>query len=528
MNFYQLILVINIGLITSIINIFHVIIGYARTLPGQVYMATGHYYLDYFQYLQALSQGWHGHWIYENYYGTDVRLKTFFGMWQYLIIGKIGRLFNLSPIVSYWGSIVFFSIVLSVLIFLVIRKLLIDKPFYWQLAAYILTLFAAPFFRIINQNGHLVVSAFRFWNDKAVLVERFGSIPYHLTDQIIILTVMLLLADCLDRISGLSAKSLVLRISAIIFLFIFLLTFSPAYFVLGISALVLTLIWLFFSKKSFLKIKFLTIILSILLPLGLLIKTFYMDKLYAGVSQTESGWQVHPPFLDVLLTTGPILLFFWLGLKNYFRQLTSIRMIFFNFVFSSYLMFFSPIALYLGTTNTRFLSSLNYILLAVLTVAGIKKLKSLVIISLILLLLFIPGNIEGIKSKINDRNLSSPISYLPQGIVQGYQFLNSQPGKKAVLTTPAEFLGIIAPIYTGKPVYLARPGQLEYYQKADLTARFYLGLMEEKQAEEFLQKNSIEFITLTSIEDYPVDKLFRYKFLKEIYKNNDIIILKKI
>ena len=516
MSFSQLIFVINIGLIASIINFFHVIIGYARTLPGQVYLATGHYYLDYFEYLQAISQGQHGQWLWESDYITNVKIKTIFGMWQYLIFGKIGRLFHLSPIVTYWGTNIILSIILSVLIFFVIKKILINKPFFWQLAAYVLAIFSAP------------IPPFRFWNDQATLFNRFGNIPYHISDQIIVLLIILIVTDSLDKIVSLSKKTVIIRSAAIIGLLFFLLSFSPASFLLIVASLVLTLIWFLFSKQSFSKIKFLGVILFMTFPLALFMKIFYINKFFSGVSQAEISWQVHPPLIFVFLTTGPILLFCWLGFKNYFRQLTTIKIIFLSFVFSSYLMFFSPIAFYLKTTNTRFLSPLNYILLAVLTVAGIKKLKSLLIICLMLLVLFIPGNIEGIKSQINDPNLASTISYLPKGIIDGFKYLDTLPGKQTVLTTPAQFLGMIASIYSGKPVYLNRPGLHNYDQKADITAKFYWGSLSEHQAKEFLEKNQIGYVALTSIEDYPLDKISQYGFLKKIYQNQDVVIFQLV
>jgi hypothetical protein len=526
MNFGQILLVINIGFIVSLINVLHVIIGYARNLPGQVYMATGHYYLDYFEYLQAISQGQHGQWLWENDYLTNIKFKTIFGMWQYVIFGKIGQLFHLSPIATYWGANIILSIILSVLIFFIIKKILINRPFYWQLAAYVLALFSAPFFKIAVDNN-LKIIPYRFWNDQAVLINRFGSIPYHISAQIIILLIILITSDSLDRIVSLSKKIIIIKFVVIICLLFFLLSFSPASFLLVVFSLILTLIWLLFSKQSFSKIKFLGIILFINFPLALLMKFFYINKFFSDVSQTESGWQIHPPLTFVFLTTGPILLFFWLGFKNYFRQLTTIKIMFLSFVFSSYLLFFSPIAFYLRTTNMRFLSPLNYILLAVLTVAGIKKLKSLLIICLILLLLFIPGNIESIKSRINDPNLVSPISYLPKGIIDGFKYLDTLPGKQAILTTPAQFLGMIASIYSGKPVYLNRPGLYKYDEKVGIAAKFYWDLLEERQAKEFLEKNQIGFITLTSIENYPIDKLAHYKFLKNIYQNQNIVIYQK-
>jgi hypothetical protein len=396
------------------------------------------------------------------------------------------------------------------------------------LSAYIFTLFAAPFFRIINTNGHFITTSYRFWNDKAVLIDRFGGVPYHIVDQIIILLAIMLVADSLEKIKTLSKKSLIIRIITTVGVLTFLLSFSPAYFLLVICSLFLTLLWLLVTRKPWFKIGFLGIILIILFPISLLIRSYIVQQYYSVIAQIESTWQIHPPLIDVLLTTGPILLFAWLGIKEYFHKLNFVKIIFFNFIFISYLFFFSPLALFLGTTNTRFSTPVSYIFFAVLTVAGIKKIKYLAIIGLIVFFLFIPGNIESMRDRLNDQNLNnSPISYLPQGMIDGFKFLNTLPGKQAVLTTPAQFLGTIIPIYSDKPVYLARPGQQPGYdQKSVLSAKFYWNIFSEDQAKEFMNKNQIVYVVLTSIEGYPPDKLKNYKFLREIYRNKDIIIWK--
>lgn len=527
MNFGQLLLIINIGFIVGIINILHVIIGYARTLPGQVYMATGHYYLDYFEYLQAISQGQHGQWLWKNDYMANIKIETIFGMWQYLIFGKIGQLFNLSPIATYWGTNILLSIILCLLIFFVIKKILFNKPFYWQLAAYILTLFSAPFFKILI-NNKITFTPFRFWNDQAVLINRFGSVPYHISAQIIILLIIII-SDSLDKIPSLTKKDIIVKTMFLIGLLLFLLSFSPASFLLITSSLIMTIVWLILSKQSILKIKFLAIALLVSLPISFFMKFFYINKFFSDVSQVESAWQIHPPLTHVFLTIGPILLFCLFGLKNYFRNLNTVKTVLLSFVLSSYFMFFSPVALLLKTTNMRFLSPLNYIFLAVLTVLGIKKLKHLLLVCIMLLLLFIPANIDAIKIQINDPNLVSSISYLPKDVVDGFKYLSFLPGDQKVLTTPAQFIGMIVPVYSGKQVYLNRPGLYYYDKKIDLVSRFYWNTLGgENESKKFLEKNQIGYVVLTSLEDYPIDKLTGYKFLKKIYQNNNIVIYQKI
>ena len=71
---YQWLTIITISLIVATINIFHVIIGLAKTPDGFTYLATGHYYLDYFEYLQHISAGIAGRWLPMNYFTTDPSL----------------------------------------------------------------------------------------------------------------------------------------------------------------------------------------------------------------------------------------------------------------------------------------------------------------------------------------------------------------------------------------------------------------------------------------------------------------------
>jgi len=114
-------------------------------------------------------------------------------------------------------------------------------------------------------------------------------------------------------------------------------------------------------------------------------------------------------------------------------------------------------------------------------------------------------------------------------MVDGFKFLETVPGQQTVLTTPAQFLGSVVSIYSGKPVYLVRPGQQpDYVQKSESSAKFYWNIFSEDQAKAFMDKNQIGFVVLTSIEGYPPNNLKNYKFLKEIYHNQDIVIYEKI
>ena len=93
--------------------------------------------------------------------------------------------------------------------------------------------------------------------------------------------------------------------------------------------------------------------------------------------------------------------------------------------------------------------------------------------------------------------------------------------------TPSQFLGTVLPIFVRRRTYVAR--QIitpNYIDKNIRTSNFYLGAMTDQEALSFLRKNGLRFVALTSIEGYDVKQLFKYPFLKEIYRNKDIIIFK--
>ena len=143
------------------------------------------------------------------------------------------------------------------------------------------------------------------------------------------------------------------------------------------------------------------------------------------------------------------------------------------------------------------------------------------------LLFSLPPNISAFVEKLNDKNLNSPISYVPKGIVEGFKFLDRQPQRSNVLLTPSQFLGTVVSAFTDRRTYIARHAATpDYLDKNLRTSNFYLGAMSDDQALDFLKKNDLQFVVLTSIEGYDVNLLFRYPFLREIYRNKDIIIFK--
>lgn len=153
--------VLSTALIVATLTVLVVIVGLAKTPPGQVFLATGHYYQDYLQYLGFIAQGLRGHWLPRMYTGIGDN-SVYFYLEPYVLFGQLSRLFHFSPIFTYWLSIFIMTVIFTCLIFLVIRLCLKNKPFYLQMTALLITIFMAPFLRLQTAPEKLTCSFLTF------------------------------------------------------------------------------------------------------------------------------------------------------------------------------------------------------------------------------------------------------------------------------------------------------------------------------------------------------------------------------
>jgi 4-amino-4-deoxy-L-arabinose transferase-like glycosyltransferase len=201
-------------------------------------------------------------------------------------------------------------------------------------------------------------------------------------------------------------------------------------------------------------------------------------------------------------------------------------------VIFSYLYYFTSLARYFGTFNSRFLTASVYILFGTLAILGIieianwfGKRKKILISSLILLLLVYFFWITAIIYK--SFGPVDQTSYLPNSIYNGMQFLGNQPDKRAVLTSPDKYFGAVVPVFADKNVYIARPMFTpDFENRSNIADRFFRGDMDQTEAKKFLNDNKIGFVLLTFMENYQPENLNKYSFLNLIYDKEGVKIFK--
>ncbi|MFA6532938.1 MAG: hypothetical protein WCT22_02990 [Patescibacteria group bacterium] len=531
--------VITLSIIVSTFNIIHVIIGLAKTPTGFSYLATGHYYLDYFEYLQHIAAGIAGRWIPTNYFTTDPSLADW-RFFPYILIGKIAWIFHLSPVSAYWIS-VFFLTVLTLIGFYYLINLMIPKEtFSLKITAFLIAVFSGPAYQIFINNGQLILNPFDFWYGPSAFIRRFEVVPYHALGTLLMLFIIFVINQIWKKIPKLSNKVIVLKAFWMGILLMILMTFSPMPIASLLPALLVISVFHFIKFKND-RIKlflFNAILLFLIIPFGFILKRSAGYDLLTF----EVKWIVRNPWWFILLNLGPMILFFPFGIREYLKANNFLKLILLAFTLTSFGLFVSPAAYYLSTHNLRFLSSISYVFYGVLTVIGIKKVSSIfknkgkIIILLISSVLIFYSSFLTFYTLYKRASGLDPTTpetiwtYLPSPIVDGLKLLQNYP-QGNVLTGPYGGIGMFVPIFSYKRVYVGHPSLIlnpDIEKKRSISYLFYSGKMTEKEAIKLIKDNNIKFVILTSYDNFDARIIDNYSFLKEIYIKPSIIIWKVI
>lgn len=529
--------VVTISIIVATINIFHVIIGLAKTPTGFTYMATGHYYLDYFEYLQHIAIGISGSWIPTNYFTTDPTL-TDWRFFPYVLLGKVALIFHLSPMMAYWIAVFFLTVLTLIGFYYLINLMLIKEAFFFKIIAFLITIFSGPAYQIIINKSQLILNPYDFWYGPTSFIRRFEVVPYHTLGLLLLLLIVIFINKIWEKISNFSKKILLFKSFSVAILLTVLMTFLPLVLASLIPALLIisTIRFIKYKKDRSKIFSFNIILLIFLIPTAFILRH---STGYSGWN-FEINWINHDPWWYVLLSLGPMILFFPFGLRAYLKENNFLRQLLLIFTLVSYGLFISPLAYYLGTHNLRFFSSISFVCYGVLTVFGIKKISSLfrryskvtvVLISLLLISYSSFLTFYSLNKRLLGLDAGSPETiwtYLPSPIIEGLQLLHNYP-QANVLTGPYGGIGMFVPIFSYRRVYVGHPSLIlnpNIEKKRTISYLFYSGTMSDKEAINFIKTNKIGFIILTSYDNFDPNIINRYTFIKPIFVKESIIIWK--
>ena len=377
---------------------------------------------------------------------------------------------------------------------------------------WLLSIFAAPFVKILTENNRLKIVPFDFWYAPMSIFQRFGGVPHHLLTTILVAFLLLFIAKLLTHLDRLRLKQLAYKTLIVGLSLIFLLTFAP-FQVINILSSLTIVGWFFLNQylaRNDKKVKGLIIFISLtfvlVLPTAIIIKTFHQSgELFERTIVWETAQQSYPPLWLVMAATGPILIFIPFAIKDFFKLSSPLRLLFFFFTVFSHLFYYTPLAVYLGSHNGRFLTPANYILFGVLTFLGMKAVSRRLSKNKKLLIGFI-GVFLGYFLLVTVNIYRSfagvdRLSYLPKQLITGIKTLDSYSDQKAVLTSPPLSLGLIVPVIVDRKVFIGRVMWTpDYDTKLALTDQFYRGQMTIDQAKKLLADNNIGYVILAQQE----------------------------
>ena len=523
-----ILIVIFISIYFSLLIISPVLLTSFNEPKNTVNWFAGLYYPDYFEYLSFIKQGQQGHILLRNLFTNDDPAKIFTSWWIYPVIGYLSRFINpyLHLATVYWVTTLILGVIFLYLNYYVIELLFKKESFVTKLLSFLLLLTATGFF-------NLKFIPFDFWYSIGTPFSRFSfGAPHHQIAHIAFLLAVILLIR-LDPETKPWQKTIIL----LFFSLLLLVSSPPILFLLWLVYFTGLSVYYFKSNWKTKLIKYTPFIISgcFVFPIVFIIKqALGSSPTIVSGNQWDLKSFYYPPLWLFILTTGPLFILAILGLKEYFKKISFERFIFFLITMFCFFFCLVPVTLFsnnilslFGFHNLRLLISSSYIFLVLSSVLFLKKIlnKKWLYACIVLLIFFTPPLYTTWKNNLKTPYNAAYLQFMPNDMYTGLKSLESNKSNGFVLTSPGSSLGIVVPAISGRTVYFGRTiFTLNYDEKQQKANDFYQMKMSEDEAIQFIKKEGITEIILTTWE---VDKnqfFNRYSFLKPIMTNNQIAI----
>jgi hypothetical protein len=505
---------------------------------GTSYLGTIHYWEDYFFYLNHFFQGAHGAWLTVNRY-TSEPTNSGIIYWCNVMLGKIGGLFWLSPVLSYNLSVLLLSFTALSVSYLLINKILKNNR-NLAIPAFLFATFATSLInRVKSSEGPMILWPFQIWRTPHLAFDRLGGAPHQLI-QTILAYIFIYSIFSLNNIRT-DRKYLIFSVLS----GILLTTINPVqslYYlgIVGLTKLIVYSLKFIQARKIIpddLKSQIL-IFLSISIPVG--VSAIYINNVLSLPPHVQSKlWEAGehsyttPGFL--VLSIGPVFILAVLGIISKFRKITEIELFGLLTVISGYLIFFSRIPQTLGFSNLRILFPASYVFWGIFAAYGaqfiaeiiyhflpFQKKVTLISVVAIFLLVSSPTIYWELKFKLPARDDSAdPVIYLPETIYSGLEFLGKTGGfDSVVIASPLNHIDTMIPAFSGHTVYAGHMlTTIGNGEKQAIAARLFRMEITPGEAAEMLKSNSIRYVFFTLYDGDRNTFGGYYPFLSRIFAN---------
>ena len=371
---WSLLTVTAIILAGTLENILPLIVGYAQTPPGMVFLGTIHHPDDYFYYLSQFTQGATRMFTTRDLYTGEAIPASFVG-WSNVLMGKIGWLLGVNAQITYGLSV----IILTILIFYAAYS--ISVRFVGKrtglIALFLFVLYHAFPVLVDGKFGY-----HDYWNNYAAPSVRLGGVPHQL---FFALSSFLIAYFALRYVKNHNRRWLL----GIIVCAAILASLQPVLWVLLTASLIVLGITPAFASGA-----------------GGIIPALYLSQLFKTepflqLKLWEATQNNHLTLTHFLLSTGPIAVMALFALPVLFKTKFNDAKWRFALVFpsASFLLLLSPLPHMFGLTEVRFMSALVILCVSVIASYGLASLPRTyrVTILILLTLLLIPSHIRTVN-----------------------------------------------------------------------------------------------------------------------------------
>lgn len=518
--------------------------------PGQVFSGIQFYSDDYAVYAHTVMQGIRGRWTVVDKFTSEPHPGSLFHI-QYLLLGKafgppVGVILSILnphiPVASavyHLSRLIFGSLVLWAAWQFV--KELDPGPvgsLSFRLSAWILILFSGIFSK--NLFPPTWPNLEPFFREPDVFT-RFASQPHFLAGSLALLVTLTIF------LKSLSQKVLNRNSLSLIFVLSFLVGWTdPSTILTTITILSIYTLLTFLISPSLSKIE-IPVLFSLTVTVALLPSVVYFRFLrttepWLTIAAFDSTQNFNLMPEDFLPTFGLPLLLAPLGLFLLFKTRRTAAFLILSWLSAFILLFyfFAPI---LSINRLRLFHPPVFIAIDLLAAYAIFRLSSYLIHKLelklrltvlsccllitgLVILPTIPSSIASLRGQLKELTDYSTLVYPSVTTVEAFNYLKDNSSESSVVAAMYE-AGSMLPYFTGNTSFAGNLSEtLNYGQKSNDLSAFLAGKMTPETAEEFLIRSKIDYIFWGPQEKSAGGKLLQYPYLKVVYSNTQIDILK--
>jgi hypothetical protein len=527
--------------IAALTNFWHIIYYYIHRPAGTGFIGISHYYQDYFYYLSQVTQGAQGNWLIRNLYTTENIPAS--PLWfTNILIGKFAALFNLPPWTAYDASILIISIISLYTTYYAIRKIFPQNPIQ-RIGCFALSVFTTCYYLTIRgPNGLITLKPYEYFYSYTLSLNRLGGVVHLMIQNILTLLTILIFARILTIISDSNINiQKWLRLSLIFSGILMLLMFiNPEYVAVDAIAIALTSLIYLIVKPNIKKLGFLvgTALISAL-PLtiaAIIIFRTFSIPFYQYFRYWESS--IKTVNATIFFTSmGPILIFMVLGIFQYLKKATPLRILGLIWVIIPIIAYFTNIPAKLTLPYFRLTQPPNYVIFAAIAAEGImgigliisqiirRNIKAAVFILIIIAFLSfqIPMINHEIIARRNAMIMDSWMNNPDPKLISGLLQLAKMPHDHNVIAF--NLLETMVPAVTGMTSYTGHESlTINYGAKIGAATRFFNCGMTIVEVHKFINENNLGYVVWKNADGNSDHFSTCLPFLNKVFDNGAITI----